>query len=98
MEAMTKQRVLKTLEQLPEKETEQLIDYLDFLVWKSKQQKSEPKQTGKNPIAQKIVEAMKEPPHLTEDDIQALLQAIDEGKQPIQFESPFDEIGELEQQ
>lgn len=98
MEAMTKQRVLKTLEQLPEKETEQLITYLDFLAWKSKQQKPEPKQTGKNPIAQRIIKAMKEPPHLTEEDAQALLKAIDEGKQPIRFESPFDGIEELEKQ
>ncbi len=96
MQPATKEWIHKTVDQLPDRETEQLKDYLEFLTWKSKQ-KQEPK-TGKNPIAQKIIKAMKEPPHLTEEDVSALLQAIDEGKQPIRFESPFDGIEELEKQ
>ena len=98
MQSTTKEWIIQTVSQLPQKDVERMKDYLEFLTWKSKQQESELKPTGKNPIAQKIVEAMKEPPHLTEDDIQALLQAIDEGKQPTRFESPFDGIDELEQQ
>ena len=98
MQTTTKEWVLDTVAKLPDKDVEQLKAYLEFLTWKSKQQESEPKTTGKNPIAQKIIEAMKEPPHLTEEDAQALLQAIDEGKQPIRFESPFDGIEELEKQ
>ena len=98
MPSTTKEWIHQTVDQLPQKDAEQLKDYLEFLTWKSKQQKSEPKTAGKNPIAMKIVEAMKEPPHLTEDDIAALLQAIEEGKQPIRFESPFEGIVELEKQ
>ena len=47
MQATTKEWVIKTLEQLPTKETEQLIDYLDFLVWRTKREKTEQKKTGK---------------------------------------------------
>jgi len=98
MPTTTREWIHKTVDKLKDREAEQLKDYLEFLAWKSKQQKSEPQKTRKNPIAQKIVEAMKEPPHLIEDDIQALLQVIDEGKQPIRFESPFDGIDGLSQQ
>lgn len=98
MSTTTREWIHKTVDKLKDQEAEQLKDYLEFLTWRSKQQKSEPTQTGKNPIAQKIIKAMKEPPHLTEEDAQALLQAIDEGKQPIRFESPFDGIEELEKQ
>jgi hypothetical protein len=51
--------------------------------------KQEPK-TGKNPIAQRIIQAMEKPPHLTHEDIEALRQSIEEGKIPIKFDSPFD--------
>lgn len=68
MSITTKEWIHKTVDQLKDRETEQLKDYLEFLTWKSKQQKPEPKQTGKNPIAQRIIKAMKEPPHLTEED------------------------------
>jgi integrase len=94
----TREWILQNVSQLPEQDLEPLKDYLEFLTWKAQQREPEPKQTGKNPVAQKIIAAMKKPPHLTEEDIQALLQAIDDGKQPIRFESPFDGIDELEQQ
>ena len=51
--------------------------------------KQEPK-TGKNPIAQRIIQAMEKPPHLTHEDIEALRQSIEEGKIPIKFDSPFE--------
>ena len=65
-------------------------DYLEFLVWKDKNRN----QPAKNPVARKIIKAMKEPPHLAEEDVSALLQVIDEGKQPTRFESPLDGIKE----
>ena len=100
---VTQKEILKEYPSLTEESIKTALEFAqsavqkEFPVEEAKQQKSAPK-TGKNPIAQKIVEAMKEPPHLTEDDIAALLQAIDEGKQPTRFESPFDGIDELEQQ
>ena len=84
----------KLIRQSIRKDIEPLKDYLEFLVWKDKNRN----QPAKNPVARKIIKAMKEPPHLTEEDISALLQVIDEGKQPTRFESPFDGIDELEKQ
>ena len=46
--------------------------------------------TGKNPIAQRLIEAMKKPPHLTHEDVDALHQSIEEGKIPVKFDSPFE--------
>ena len=60
------------------------------------EQKQEPK-TGQNPIAQRIIGAMEKPPHLTYEDGEALRQSIEEGKMPVEFDSPF-EPGEREEQ
>ena len=46
--------------------------------------------TAKNPIAQRLIEAMEKPPHLTDEDVEALRQSIEEGKIPIKFDSPFE--------
>ena len=94
MQATTKEWVIKTLEQLPPKETEQLIDYLDFLVWRTKQEKTEQKETGKNLIAQRIIKAMEQPPEVTHEDVEALLQEIEDGRMPVKFDSPFEPNGQ----
>ena len=52
-------------------------------------QKQEPA-TRKNPAAQRLIKAMEKPPHLTDEDIEALNQSIKEGKIPIKFDSPFE--------
>ena len=46
--------------------------------------------TRKNPAAQRLIKAMEKPPHLTDEDIDALNQSIKEGEIPIKFDSPFD--------
>ncbi len=46
--------------------------------------------TRKNPAAQRLIKAMEKPPHLTDEDIEELNQSIEEGKIPINFDSPFD--------
>ena len=46
--------------------------------------------TVKNPIAQRIIQAMEQPPHLTPEDVEALRQSIEAGKLPIKFDSPFE--------
>ena len=46
--------------------------------------------TRKNPAAQRLIKAMEKPPHLTDEDIEALNQSIKEGEIPIKFDSPFD--------
>ena len=45
---------------------------------------------GKNAAAQRLIKAMEKPPHLTDEDIEALNRSIKEGKIPIKFDSPFD--------
>ena len=36
-------------------------------------------------------------PHLTDEDVEALRQSIEEGKMPVNYDSPFDQ-GEREEQ
>ena len=45
---------------------------------------------GKNAAAQRLIKAMEKPPHLTDEDIEALNQSIKEGEIPIKFDSPFE--------
>ncbi|MDE0015861.1 MAG: hypothetical protein OXU51_06720 [Candidatus Poribacteria bacterium] len=44
----------------------------------------------KNPAAQRLIKAMEKPPHLTDEDIEALNQSIKEGEIPIRFDSIFE--------
>ena len=53
------------------------------------EQKPEPK-TGQNPIAQRIIKVMENPPHLTHEDGEVLRQSIEEGKMPVKYDSPFE--------
>ena len=46
--------------------------------------------TRKNAAAQRLIKAMEKPPHLTDEDIEALNQSIKEGEIPIKFDSPFE--------
>ena len=59
-------------------------------------QKPDPK-TGKNPTAQRLLQTMGKPPHLTHEDVEALRQSIEEGKIPVKFDSPFELDGHNEQ-
>ena len=45
---------------------------------------------GKNPAAQRLIKAMEKPPHLTDEDIEALNRSIKEGEIPIKFDSIFE--------
>ncbi|WP_089942789.1 hypothetical protein [Candidatus Entotheonella palauensis] len=75
MQTTTRQWILDTISQLPDREIEQLKDYLEFLTWKSKREKPQG-----NLIAKGIIDAMRQPPHVTHEDGEALMQAINEGK------------------
>ena len=52
--------------------------------------KQEDTPTRKNPAAQRLIKAMETTPHLTDADVDALKQSIEEGKMPVQFDSPFE--------
>ena len=43
-----------------------------------------------NPTAQRLIKAMEKPPHLTDEDVEALRQSIEDGKIPIKFDSPLE--------
>ena len=90
MQTPTREWIRKTVDGLPDREAEQLKEYLEFLTWKAKGQEPLSEHTPKNPIAQRIIKAMEKPPYVTHEDIKSLLQAIKEAKQPARFESPFD--------
>ena len=59
----------------------------EFRSWTESDQKHT---VRKNPAAQRLIKAMEKPPHLTDEDIEALNQSIKEGEIPIKFDSPFD--------
>ncbi len=61
----------------------------DFKLEKDKQAKGVTEK-GKNPTAQRLIKAMEKPPHLTDEDIEALNRSIKEGEIPIKFNSPFE--------
>ncbi len=65
--------------------------FQQFRTWaeSESEQKRQPT-TTKNLIAQRLIKAMEKPPHLTDEDIEALNQSIKEGKIPIKFDSPFE--------
>ncbi|RKU12723.1 hypothetical protein C6501_10605 [Candidatus Poribacteria bacterium] len=65
-----------------------------FRTW-TESDKKQKHATRKNPAAQRLIKAMEKPPHLTDEDIEALNQSIKEGKIPIKFDSPF-ELDEYE--
>jgi len=73
MQTSTKEWVMKTLETLRPEETKQLIDYMEFLVWKSQKtrQKGQPS---------RILEAINKSHEVTMEDAEALLQSIKEGE------------------
>ena len=97
MQAVTRKWIHETVDKLPDREAGQLKDYLESLTWKSKKQESEPKQTGKNPMAQRIIEAVEKSHDVTMEDAEALLKVIKENQMSVRFDSPF-ELSEQEDQ
>ncbi len=63
--------------------------FQQFRAWAESEQKQAPT-TRKNAAAQRLIKAMEKPPHITDEDIEALNQSIKEGKIPIKFNSPFE--------
>ena len=49
----------------------------------------EAKPTSKNPIAQRIIEAVEKSHDVTLEDAAVLLQVIKENRMPVRFDSPF---------
>ncbi len=81
----TKEWVLDTVAKLPNPEMGELKQYLEYLIWKSQRPK------GKGQPTQ-VLEAINKSHDVTMEDALALLESIKEGKTPIRFDPPFDEI------
>ena len=86
IQAATVGWVVDTVSLLPSRERKQLRDYLNFLVWKTRQHEPES-------LAQKIIKAVEHSNEVTMDDALALLKTIEEGKKVMQFDSPFEPEG-----
>lgn len=101
------QQAVMLLEQLSLADLEAVINYLSNLkdrevtqqaaISSETAQNPEPKAAGKNPIAQRIIEAVEKSYDVTMEDAEALLRVIKENQQPMQFKSPF-EVSEHENQ
>ena len=62
-----------------------------FQTWiESESEQKQEHTIRKNPAAQRLIKAMEKPPHLTDEDIEALNQSIKEGEIPIRFDSIFE--------
>ena len=65
--------------------------FQQFRTWaESESKQKQAPATRKNPAAQRLIKAMEKPPHLTDEDIEALNRSVKEGEIPIKFDSPFD--------
>ena len=60
-------------------------------------QTPEPKTADKNPIAQRIIEAVERSYDVTLEDVETLLRVIKENQMPVQFKSPFEVNGHEDQ-
>lgn len=94
------QQAVMLIEQLSLADLEAVINYLSNLKDREVTQQAarssetarnpEPKEAGKNPIAQRIIQAVEKSYDVTMEDAEALLRVIKENQQPIQFKSPFE--------
>ena len=95
-------RAIELIKQLSTEKLKAGVDYLTYLqdkeAWNATHKLAsdpeistslEPKSTGKNPIAQRIIEAVEKSQDVTLEDAEILLQIIKENQIPVRFNSPF---------
>ena len=96
------QQAVELIKQLSTEKLKAGIDYLNYLqdkeAWAATHELGNDseiaknlgsKPTGKNPIVQRIIEAVEKSHDVTLEDAEALLQAIKENQMPVRFDSPF---------
>ena len=96
------QQAVELIKQLSMEKLKAGVDYLNYLqdkeAWEANRELTnnpeiaenlEPKPTSKNPIAQRIIEAIEKSHDVTLEDAEALLQVIKENQMPVRFNSPF---------
>ena len=96
------QQAVKLIKQLSTEKLKVGVDYLNTLQDKEVEKAThevatdsdisenlEPTPTDKNPIAQRIIEAVEKSQEVTLEDAEILLQVIKENQMPVRFDSPF---------
>ena len=96
------QQAVELIKQLSTEKLKAGVDYLNALQDKEMEKAThevtsdlevsenlEPKSTDKNPIAQRIIEAVEKSHDVTLEDAEILLQVIKENQMPVRFDSPF---------
>ena len=96
------QQAVELIKQLSTENLKAGVDYLNTLQDKQMEKAThevtsdsevsenlEPKPTDKNPIAQRIIEAVEKSQDVTLEDAEILLQVIKENQMPVRFNSPF---------
>ena len=96
------QQAVELIKQLSMEKLKAGVDYLNYLqdkeAWEATHELAsdpesaedlEPKLTGKNPMAQRIIEAIDKSHDVTLEDAEVLLQVIKENQMPVRFDSPF---------
>ena len=96
------QRAVELIKQLSTEKLKARVDYLNYLQdkegWEATHELASnseiakslgSKSAGKNPIAQRIIEAVEHSQDVTLEDAEILLQVIKENQMPVRFDSPF---------
>ena len=96
------QQAVELIKQLSMEKLKAGVDYLNYLqdkeAWEATHELTgnpesaenlELKPTNKNPIAQRIIEAVEKSHDVTLEDAEVLLQVIKENQMPMRFDSPF---------
>ena len=96
------QQAVELIKQLSTEKLKAGVDYLNYLqdkeAWEATHELAsdpesaenlESKPTNKNPIAQRIIEAVEKSHDVTLEDAEVLLQVIKENQMPVRFDSPF---------
>ena len=96
------QQAVELIKQLSTEKLKAVVDYLTYLQNQedceaAPESASDPeiaeslgaKPTSKNPIAQRIIEAVEKSHDVTLEDAEVLLQVIKENQMPVRFDSPF---------
>ena len=96
------QQAVELIKQLSTEKLKAGVDYLNYLkdkeAWTATQELTSDTQiakslgsklTGKNLMAQRIIEAVEKSHDFTLEDAEALLQVIKKNQMPVRFDSPF---------
>ena len=92
---VTQKEILKDYPALTEESVKAALEFAQTAVNKEfPAENVKQQQTVKNPMAQRIIEAVEKSYDVTMEDAEALLQVIKENQMPVRFDSPFKALDE----